>query len=263
VRRLFLAAIFFLSAVSAWASAPPERTSVADLTALEASADPGRARLGKLLRESVGAYAEVRDYEAIFSKTEIEEGRMGAEEEIFIKFEKPFKIFLGWKNTRKKGLQVHYERGKHGNKLAIHKPGLLLGFAPVIFLEQSSPYVRVGSEAYDIEDAGIGTFLYDLAAAAAQGERENKLSVFFTDDNAVDLGFPGFSPDDGVYFASRIVARFDATTRLPVYMELYGRSGELTGTYVYENVALNPGSDTPAFKKEIDRRLYRVYSAKD
>lgn len=243
-----------------WAGVPAERSEIADLSGLKMSVDPEHARLGNLLEVSLGSYANVRDYQALFRKTEVEEGEMGPEEKIFLKFEKPFKIFLSWLNTKKKGLQVHYERGKHDNKLVIHKPGLFLGLAPVIFLEQSSPYVRIGSEAYNIEDAGIGTFLYDLSEAVTQGEKEKKLIVLFTADNVVDLRFPGAGENE-VYFAARVVARFDEATHLPVYMELYDREGIRTGTYAYENLVLNVGSEDPAFKKEINRKLHRVYSS--
>jgi hypothetical protein len=261
MKRALIAFFFLLSSVPAWAAAvPAERASIADLSAIQASADPDHARLGALLAESLAAYENVRDYEALFRKTETEEGKMGPEERIFLKFEKPFKIFIGWKNTRKKGLQVHYERGRHGNKLGIHKPGLLLGLAPVIFLEQSSPYVRVGSEAYDIEDAGIGTFLYDLSEAVAAGDNEKKLLVLFAPDGTADVRFPGDAEDD-VYFAARVVVRFDKTTRLPVYMELYNREGSRTGTYAYDELKVNVGSDTAAFKKESNRQLYRIYSS--
>lgn len=219
-------------------------------------------RLASLLQESLASYDTIRDYQAAFFKQEKDGDILGPKEEIFLKFEKPFKIYMGWMNTHKKGLQVLYERGKHDGKLAIHKPGLLLGLAPVIFLDQNSPWVREGSESYDIEDAGIGSFLIDFADMCAMGASEKKLSVTIdssSGSDAFDVSFPGTTKEDKGYFAYRVVVRFDATSKLPVKMDLYDWDNKPTGLYAYDDLRLNVGSDDAAFKKTADRHLYKLY----
>lgn len=208
------------------------------------------------------AYGKVQDYEARFEKREEDGGVLGLPEKIFFKYEKPFKIFMKWIDSKKKGLQIVYERGKNNNKLAIHQPGLALGLVPVVFLEQSSPWVREGSKSFDIEDAGIGTFLNDFAKVVARAAHEGKLKVsgrrsengrtFF------DVEFPGSAEDDD-YFASRVVAGFDTVNHLPVYMELYDWEGKPVGIYEYNDVRLNVGTDL-SFKKRMNGQLFKVYS---
>jgi hypothetical protein len=223
---------------------------------------PASDRLASLLQESLRSYEATRDYQAIFFKQEKDGQTMGPNEQIFLKFEKPFKIYMGWMNTDKKGLQVLYERGKHDGKLAIHKPGLLLGLAPVIFLPQDSPWVREGSESYDIEDAGIGSFLIDFADMCAKGAKEGRILVTLdssSGSDVFDVSFPGTKSDDKDYFAYRVVVRFDTVSKLPIKMDLYDWDNEPTGFYAYENLKLDLGSEDAEFKKVADRHLYKLY----
>ncbi|MGH7197775.1 MAG: DUF1571 domain-containing protein [Candidatus Omnitrophota bacterium] len=232
---------------------------LADLAGMKsvASAEAGEAKLAALLEEGLRSYEGLRDYRAIFEKTELSKGTLGPTEKIYLKFEKPWKIYMGWLNTPKKGLQIVYERGKHDGKLAIHKPGLFLGFAPVIFLEQSSPWVREGSEAYNIEDAGIGTFLFDFTKAVIRGARENRLKVEFREKKA-DITFID-SKKDKDYFAYRVTVLFDEENHLPVWMELFDWENRTTGIYAYEDLKINVGIDED-FKRQINRHLFKIYS---
>ena len=224
------------------------------------------ADLASLLGQGLKAYDSLGDYRAIFHKTERSGAELGPHEEIYIKFSKPFKIFMGWLNTQKKGLQVLYQRGRHDDKLAIHQPGLILGLAQVVFLEQSSPWVREGSASYDIEDAGIGSFLYDFTRAVLQGHREKKLKVspkIFVENNGlagekIEVIFED-SKDQKGYFAHRIEVIFDRTNHLPVGMSLYDWDDQPMGFYEYRELKVDVGAEDEDFIKQINRRLLRVY----
>ncbi len=212
------------------------------------------------------AYSAVQNYVCLFEKEEVADGKLADKEHIYLKFEKPFKIFMHWQNDPKKGLQVLYERGRHDGKLGIHKPGLLLGLMPVVFLEQDSPWVREGSEAYDIEDAGIGTFLEDLDEETSVAAKEGRLRT--VSGGAVELEgihgeqfdvyFDGTTPESDV-MAYHVRVVFDSVTQLPLYQELYDWNDRLTGRYVYKDLRLNVGED-PDFRKHIHRTLHRIYT---
>lgn len=216
--------------------------------------DTGRSVLAQRLSQAITRYESLSDYRAMFYKTE----GAGPREKILLKFEKPFKIFMGWLNTKKKGLQVLYERGKHKNKLAVHTPGFLSHLAPVLFLDQSSPWVREGSESFDIEDAGIGTFLYEFTKAVLRGQREQKLSVE-SDGDALDVSFPGSQKNED-YFAYRVRVKFDPLSGLPVSMALFDWQDRPVGIYEYEELSLNVGREDAVFKRQIDRRMMSVYT---
>lgn len=228
------------------------------------SAAPADAvRLSRALSDGMVAWNGVHDYEAQFVKQETSEGKEGPEEKIFLKFEKPFKIFLGWLNTHKKGLQVFYERGKHDNKLAIHQPGLAFGLVPVVFLEKSSPWVREGSASFDIEDAGIGTFLEDFAKDVLEAERQNRLDARVVRDDAsgleAEVEFKDSKMGEG-FMARKVEVFFDAASKLPTKMALFDADGGLIGRYAYENLALNAGPAGPKFQKNAHRKIFRLYT---
>ncbi len=230
-----------------------------------AAPEEGYFKLSQILEKSNNFYASVANYSALFYKQEVAKGKLQEQEKIFLKFEKPFKIFMGWLNTEKKDLQVVYERGKHRGKLAIHKPGLGLGLIPVVFLDQNSPWVREGSESYDIEDAGIGSFLEDFSRVVFKAQKEGMLKVNFLQDpggqETVEVVFddPQKNPE---YFARRIIVSFDEKTKLPVRMKLFGWDDQPTGVYSYEDLKVNLAAEDPEFKQQINRQLYRVYQGK-
>ncbi len=231
--------------------------------AVSAEENENTARLSGILEKSNRFYDTVNNYRAIFHKQERSEGKLQENEKIFLKFEKPFKIFMGWLNTEKKDLQVAYERGKHRGKLAIHKPGLGLGLLPVIFLDQNSPWVKEGSESYDIEDAGIGSFLEDFSKAVEKARQAGVLKVQFLAPESgaaetVEVIFDD-PKKDPAYFARRVVVSFDEKTQLPVKMSLYDWNDEPTGIYSYDDLQINLGAEDAEFKRQINRQLYRVY----
>lgn len=228
---------------------------------------PESKRLAETLNQAVHSYQSVRDYQAVFYKAErSEKGGLEPLEKIFLKFEKPWKIYMKWLNTDKKGLEVLYEKGKNSGKLAIHKPGLFLGLAPVVFLDQNSPWVRKGSSSYDIEDAGIGTFLFDFTNAVVKASTNNRLKAVFLGRTKFKEGFVGkwdvtfLEPENTPgFFARRVLVFFDEKHHLPIQMELFDWQDKAMGIYEYQNLKINIGED-PEFKKEIHRQLYKVYS---
>src|SRR3989344_4139507 len=223
-------------------------------------------RLAEILNQAVRFYQSVRDYKTVFYKMEMsEKGELEPVERIFLKFEKPWKIYMKWLNTDKRGLEVVYEKGKNKGKLVIHQPGLRFGLAPVVFLDQKSPWVQKGSASYNIEDAGIGAFLFDFTSAVVQASRDKKIKVNFHGKRKFEdiiaekweVIFPESENKPG-FFAYRVIVFFDERHYLPVQMELFNWQNETTGIYQYKDLKINVGED-PEFKKEINRHLYKVY----
>lgn len=244
-------------------AADPAPSMTGDLKKLSSTiTDPPAQKLVEQLTKGLDAYLALQDYESTFYKTERAEKALGPEEVIFLKFEKPFKIFMKWRNTDKEGVQVFYERGAYDGKLLVHKPGLLFGLAPLVFLDQDSPLVREGSASYNIEDAGIGNFLAEFARCVIQAGEKNLLSV--TQDSAhpewMEVTFPDRKFPDDDYIAHRIKLRFDPVSSLPVEMQLFDARNEPTGLYRYDALVVNVGSADEAFMTEIHRALHKAYT---
>ncbi|OIO39560.1 MAG: hypothetical protein AUJ72_00575 [Candidatus Omnitrophica bacterium CG1_02_46_14] len=224
-------------------------------------------RLAKTLEKALNFYDSLTDYKTNFFKTEKAKGVLGPTEEIYLKFEKTFKIYMRWLNTDKEGVEVVYARGKNKGKLAVHKPGLLFGLAPVVFLDQNSPWIKEGSASYNIEDAGIGSFLYDFTGEVIKASRENKLKVDYlgktTEEGltgeSVEVTFIDSTLDSG-YLAYRVRILFDEITSLPIKMELFDWQNEPMGIYIYKDLQFNLGAEDAEFKNQINYHLLKVYN---
>ena len=72
---------------------------------------------------------EVKDYTAIFRKQEVVNGKLLPPENIALKFQKPFSVYMRWLEGPHKGREVLYVRGKNKGKLIGHEGGFF-GFLP-------------------------------------------------------------------------------------------------------------------------------------
>lgn len=227
-------------------------------------------KLQELLNKSLVSYRMVNDYNSIFYKSEkTANGSLEPTQKIFLRYEKPCRIFMRWLDSTKEGLEVLYERGYNEGKLAIHQPGLLLGLMPVVFLEQSSPWVKEGSASYNIEDVGIENFLNEFNQAVTRAVEEKRIKTIIrenvTEDGmAADEAKVSFSDPENKrdFFARRLRVLFDKTTSLPLKMELFDWEDEPSGIYVYKNVKINGGSQDLEFQKYMHPELKKVYEHK-
>jgi len=266
---ILLIGFFFYAFLSTPVQALTEQELVEQLLPLKdkKGTEPDQAKLAELLVKSLRSYESIENYRAIFYKDEKADGKSQEPERIYLKFEKPWKIYMGWLNTHKKGLQVIYERGKNDGKLVIHKPGLLFGLMPVIFLDQDSPWIREGSASYNIEDAGIGTFLIDFSRAVVEAWGKNRLKVKFKDpDDAsegthVEVTFLESQKND-VFFAYRVSVVFHKENNLPVRMELFDWEEKTTGIYAYQDLKWNLEAEDRDFERQINRHLLKIYNGK-
>ncbi|OIO39159.1 MAG: hypothetical protein AUJ71_01290 [Candidatus Omnitrophica bacterium CG1_02_49_16] len=249
-----------------------ERELIAGLSQLQnlPAQTPEGLRLTGTLQKALSAYQSITDYKTSFYKTEKSNGSLGPPERIYLKFEKSFKIYMRWLNTEKRGVEVVYERGKNKGKLALHKPGLLFGLTPVIFLDQNSPWIKAGSASYNIEDAGIGSFLFDFTDEVIRAFREGKLKVAYhgkivgeeINGETVEVTFLNTKAESG-YLAYRVWILFDEKTSLPIHMELFDWQNQPMGIYTYKDLKINIGPDDLEFKNQINHFLLRIFYSKN
>ena len=132
-------------------------------------------------------------------------------------------------------------------------------------MDQNSPYVREGSASYNIEDAGIGTFLADLSEDVSKAGKEGKLKADFPESKnsgsgqTAEITFTNSDENSG-FMAYRVLVFFDDKTKLPTRMQLFNWKNETMGIYSYEVLQLNSGSEEATFKSQIQRQLYKLYN---
>ena len=77
--------------------------------------------LEDLIRRSMAAFDQVKDYRCTFHKKELVQGKLRSDRNITFKFHKPASFYLGYNEGDNKGREVIYVEGKYDGKLKVHQ----------------------------------------------------------------------------------------------------------------------------------------------
>jgi hypothetical protein len=183
-------------------------------------------------------------YTSIFHKREMINGRMSPEEIVFMKFKKPFTVYMKWTGKERRGTEVIYALGWNGGHLRAHEGGLL---NIINFNLDPDGSLAMRGNRHPITDSGLehlvrlvgrnvrrglaaGEMVFrDLGGETVYGRRARKLEGVF-------LREPGRG-----YYCYRAVLYMDEGTTIPLKMLLYDWNDALVEDYGYENTILNAG----------------------
>ena len=126
-----------------------------------AFAEPAWNEAQDLIQHSLEAYERLDNYQVRFVRAYPGERK---EEDIFMRFEKPFVVYMHWTAGSSRGLQILYSDRHFDDKILARPGGLLFNFIPIIPMDKDDPRVMKG-EAHSIETAGIGYFVHDFAGS--------------------------------------------------------------------------------------------------
>lgn len=203
--------------------------------------------------DSREALKDVKDYTAVFTKTELVGNRM-VKQTMEMKFrEKPFSVYFRFKAGQEAGREVIYVAGANNGNLLVHETGIK-AIAGTLNIKPNGREVMEENR-YPITRVGISNL---LETAFQIWETEQKYAA--PDDVEVKF-FPNAKLGDAACEAVQITHKkphrelkyslsrvyFDKQTRLPVRAERFGwprRQGEkapLVEEYTYSNVQTNVG----------------------
>jgi outer membrane lipoprotein-sorting protein len=198
------------------------------------------------------AYAGVQDYTANFLKQERVGGELLPEENILLKFKKPFKIYLKWLKGPHEGREALYVDGKYDNKVIGHEGGLF-GFV-TLHMDPKGKIATLDNR-HSILDVGIGRLIDIVMENVRRAHKAGELKPAITDDAA--FGKPAkkidvILPNDRTkgYYASRFELWTDNETGLPVRLKAYGWDGELIESYGYKDLKVNQGLKDGEFEPD-------------
>jgi hypothetical protein len=77
------------------------------------------------LRNAVAACDNIRSYTAVFHKQQRVAGKLGPEETIFVKFKKPFSLYMKWIKAPYQASELLYVAGWNENRVRAHRGGIL------------------------------------------------------------------------------------------------------------------------------------------
>ena len=217
-----------------------------------AGADQQERFLSLLTRIEL-SYARINDYTATFRKQERVDGRLLPEETIFLKFQKPLKVYMKWIEDPSKGTEALYADGSNGNKLLVHRGGLL-GILTLSLDPRGS--LALTKNRHPITEVGLG-FLIDglkrnIRAALLHGELEViRLAEESFRGRSTMVVEAKFAPRAGrTYYASRMICHIDTELMLPIGAAFYDERDALFERYSYSDVKLNVGLTPLDFSRE-------------
>jgi hypothetical protein len=217
-------------------------------------------RSAELIRRSLRAYDALEGYQAVFAREELEGDGSWDREATFLKFDKPFTIFMGWTDGEERGRQILYSEGNFDGKMMVRVPGFF-NLIPLIPLSPDDPRI-LRAEKHPITSAGIGHFLQEFAQSFEESKGKGAVRVLALEETEAG-GEPCVLLDvhfqDPAYEYPRTAVAFSRRHGLPVEVRLYRDGSTLVEAYRYEGLIVNPGSDDAAFKAQSDGRLFNLY----
>lgn len=202
-------------------------------------------QLFSLLERMEQSYAGVRDYTALFHKRERIDGEWQPEEVSFLKFQKPFKVYMRWVSGPPEGREALYVEGANGNQVLVHEGR---GFSRFFsFLLDPASWRILQESRYPFTEIGIGRLIERVGRDARRAGAKRELRLV-DHGRAKVLGraarqIEGILPRDPAagYGSYRMVVRIDEVHGLPIQASLYDWENVIVGEYGYSKLQLNPG----------------------
>ncbi|MBF8298892.1 MAG: hypothetical protein HW395_1549 [candidate division NC10 bacterium] len=212
-----------------------------------------RERLLSLVTRMESSYARVSDYTAVFRKQERVDGKLLSEETTLLKFQKPLKVYMKWIEDPSKGTEALYVDGSNGNKLLVHRGGLL-GILTLSLDPRGS--LAMTRNLHPITEVGFGYLIDGLQRNIRTALLHGELEVIRLAEETFKGRFTivveaKFAPRAGrTYHASRMVCHIDTELQLPIGAAFYDEADALIERYSYSDVKLNVGLTPLDFSRE-------------
>lgn len=204
----------------------------------------------ELILSTRESYSLIDDYTATFIKQERVNGRLKPVETVFMKFQKPFKVYMKWVEGAKEGQEILYVEGKNGGKVLAHPGfggflgGMLTMILPTFAISPDGP-TAMKDNLHPVTDAGIGNMIENIISNNAKARTNDDLHLYYRGESSVDgrMAFlvERILPQEEGYPAHRAQLFIDKEYRLPIMMVLHDWSDELIGSYEFRDLVLNPG----------------------
>jgi len=194
------------------------------------------------ITEAMATLAMTDTYTAIFHKQERVKGRLKAEEVVFLKFGRPFKVYMKWVKDPGKGREVLYAEGWNRNQIKVREAWMKAGFA--LNLDPQGA-IAMGGSRHPITDSGIDNFLKLLGKDLRKGIHSAEIlygelgdeSVYGSKSRKIEYLFP--KEREKGYYCYRAVINLNIESKMPIRARIYDWDGLLIEDYGYESLKLN------------------------
>lgn len=200
--------------------------------------------LANWLKHAESTLARTDSYTAIFHKQERIQEKLTGEETIFLKFKKPFKVYMKWVKEPYKGRESLYIEGYNDNLIKVRESGIA-GIITVD-IDPKGTLVMKGNR-HPVTDSGIENLVKLLRRNLEKGVSAREIdlreqgveSVYGRTTRKVEAVFPKNKAKS--YYCYRALINLDVETRLPIRVLIYDWDDTLVESYGYEAVKLDAG----------------------
>jgi len=207
----------------------------------------------KWLKDAETAYAGVTNYTAILHKQQLVDGELQRDDIFYIKFRKPFSLYMRRISSPGKGCELLYAEGWNENRAKVHKGGFW-GFITKN-LEPNSPELLAGT-LRPFTDTGLGVLVKTVAENVRKAIKAGELGffdrgreiVYGRETQRLEVIFPKDKTKG--YEAYRFVVNQDTTTKILVRIQIYDWDNQLFESYAYENLNVDAGLTDADFDPE-------------
>jgi len=209
-----------------------------------------------LLMLTRSSYSKVNGYTSTFVKSSIE----NPSETIYLKFRKPFNLYMKWVKEPHQGREVIYVEGQNNDKVIANPGGLIGKLIRVVKLDPEE--TRTPDGLYTIKDVGIGNMIDRIVTHTLIAKANNDLKIYFRGET----NFSGREaymiervlPKKNEYLAHRLVVYVDQENKLPIGVYAYNWKNELVSRYEYRDLKVNPNLDDKDFSLENRSYSFRL-----
>ncbi len=216
---------------------------IAGLYAPSIQANPSPDPL-QIIKEMEAAYSGVDDYTATFIKKERVNGEVLPEEHIFLKFKKPFKVYMKWLKGPHDGREAMYVQGRYDNKVIGHEGGFI-GFV-TMHMKPTGSLAMKGNR-HPITDVGIGRLIEIVDSNLDRALKSGELKISYIGEEETygrkTWHVVGELPEkkENPYYCAKMDLWVDEQLKLPIKIDIYGWKNELLESYGYKDLKINPG----------------------
>ncbi len=196
------------------------------------------------IRKAEEVLSKTDSYTVIFHKQERLTGMLGEVETIFLKFKKPFKVYMKWIKPPHEGRELIYVKGWNNNRLKVHEGGVLGVFN--FNLEPESALGMKGSR-HPVTDTGIENIVKVIGRDLRRGIKTTEVEFKDRGEEIVygrrTKKLEGIFPKEieKGYYCSKAVINFDIETKVPLKVMIYDWDDNLIENYGYEDLRLDAG----------------------
>jgi len=200
--------------------------------------------IGNWLKRAESTLARTYSYTAIFHKQERIKQNLTERETIFLKFKKPFKVYMKWVKGPFKGRESLYIDGYNDNLIKVHECGILGIFT--VNLDPKGTLVMNGNR-HPVTHSGIENLVQLIKRNWERGVSAGEIDISEKGDESVygratkkvEMVFP--KKKENSYYCHRVLINFDVETKLPIRVYIYDWNDTLLESYGYEAITLDAG----------------------